>query len=100
MPTEIGEGNPLIANSGFSGDHTPTFSRESSQSVDSGNVDPLPGVSEYICADVSILATQMEEYEGVDKEADLLSHLTPEERRSILNTSAAMDPDDLEQFSR
>ena len=30
----------------------------------------------------------------------LLQHLSPEERQSVLNTAAAADPEDLEQFGR
>ncbi len=37
---------------------------------------------------------------GEAEGAELLSHLTAEERDSVLRTSAAGDPDDLEQFAR
>lgn len=37
---------------------------------------------------------------GLPKWEELMAHLSPEERRSILNTSAAADEDDLEEFAR
>ena len=32
--------------------------------------------------------------------SQLLQHLNPEEQQSVLNTAAAADPEDLEQFGR
>lgn len=37
---------------------------------------------------------------GGDEGVELLSHLTPEERRSVLNTAASQDAEDLEQFAK
>lgn len=37
---------------------------------------------------------------GRAEEAELLSHLTPEERHSVLSTAAARDKEDLEQFAK
>lgn len=37
---------------------------------------------------------------GGAKGAELLSHLTTEERQSVLSTSAALDVEDLEQFAK
>ena len=39
-------------------------------------------------------------YGGVAEGAELLSHLTTEERESVLRTQAAGDLEDLEQFAR
>ena len=43
---------------------------------------------------------QLDDYEGVAEGAELLSHLPPEERLSVLRTTAAQDWEDLEQFAR
>lgn len=43
---------------------------------------------------------QLGDYGGVAEGAELLSHLSPEERQSVLRTAAAQDPEDLEQFAK
>lgn len=43
---------------------------------------------------------QLEDYVGRTEGVELLSHLPPEERRSVLGTSAAQDTEDLEQFAK
>ncbi len=43
---------------------------------------------------------QADKHVGVAKGAELLSHLTAEERHSVLDTAAAQDTEDLEQFAK
>ena len=50
---------------------------------------------------LNVIGMQLsEEFVGVSDGVELLSHLSAEERLSVLGTSAALDGNDLEQFAR
>ena len=57
--------------------------------------DHTPVTTPTIMSDTGSVKSQ-DEY----SKRELLNHLSPEERRSVLNTSAAADEEDLEEFAR
>lgn len=100
VPTTPAEDNSSVASSGFASDHTPTAGRVDKlrSSTDSGMHITYVAI-EINCMHVPA-GMQLKEFMGGAKGAGLLSHLTPEERRSVLGTSAAQDMEDLEQFAK
>ena len=64
-----------------------------------GSGDHTPVTTPTVLSDSGSVKSQ-EEYMSRSKKEEILAHLSPDERLSVLNTTAALDDEDLEEFAR